>query len=695
MEEVISSFMLGDMELTYLRDGGTVGMCLLPAGEAAPVAPVGRLEPLVQLHIRGDALPGGFANGSTLTHTPSAEAFRFARQTVEQRDGGLRIITWFDDSEGRILRHILCYMPGQQAITVWSELENGAARPVTLELLTSAALGCLPWTKGGSNGDVAVHRIRSWWSAEGKLERQTLAALNLEPSWSGYGVRVEKFGQVGSMPVKGYFPFCAVEHTQTAVIWAVELACASSWQMELRREDAGLSLSGGLADYETGHWCKELAPEETFATPKAVVTVGRGSIDLVSQRLLTALPQPERLPVVFNEFCTTWGQPTEASVAATARALSGRDVDYLVIDAGWYEGQWTDPPVQGDWQVKQAAFPRGLEHTLAQIRAAGLRPGIWFEPETCTAGSEVSRRREWLLHRHGTVICTDRRMFLDLRRQDVQDYLTERVISFLQRYGIDYVKLDYNDSIGLGCDGAEALGEGLRQAVLGSQAFFQRLRERLPHVLIEGCSSGGHRLEPSMLALWDLASCTDAHECVHLPRIAANLHRLVPAGQSLIWAVLRPTDSLARIRYSIAATFLGAMCLSGDAVQLSSAQWQVVERGIAFYRRVTPVILRGVSRIFDHGTAGYMDSEGWQAVVRTDQVSGESLVVIHTFGGACPERISLEVPGRTVLAYFGEPGMEPCLTDGGVIVPLVGPYRAAAFLIKEENDVDEADSKNQ
>lgn len=42
------------------------------------------------------------------------------------------------------------------------------------------------------------------------------------------------------------------------------------------------------------------------------------------------------MPVIFNEFCTTWGNPTEENICRTANALKGRGVDYFVIDAGWY-----------------------------------------------------------------------------------------------------------------------------------------------------------------------------------------------------------------------------------------------------------------------------------------------------------------------------------------------------------------------
>ena len=47
-------------------------------------------------------------------------------------------------------------------------------------------------------------------------------------------------------------------------------------------------------------------------------------------------PLETELPIVFNEFCTTWGKPSEASILADLKALRGRKITYYVIDAGWY-----------------------------------------------------------------------------------------------------------------------------------------------------------------------------------------------------------------------------------------------------------------------------------------------------------------------------------------------------------------------
>ena len=485
------------------------------------------------------------------------------------------------------------------------------------------------------------------------------------------------------MPVRGWFPFAAIEDTESGVTWAMQLACPSSWQMEIRRKDDRLNMTASLPDEDFGHWAKTVAPGERFETPEAYVTVGRGGVDRVSQRLLTVhrvnMPRPDaELPVLFNEYCTTWGDPSDANLRKIADCLEGRGIDFLVIDAGWYRRKgvgWAD--CGGDWIPEETEmFPEGLKATADMIRAHGMIPGLWFEPETCARGAEIFRKEEMLLTRHGTVIDTDNRRFLDLRKPEVRAWLDERVTGLLKRCGFGYTKIDYNDCIGTGCDDPDSLGEGLRQNMQGTLRFFRRLREAIPGITIENCSSGGHRLEPSLMAVTDMASFSDAHECAEIPIIAAQLHRVILPAQSQIWAVLQTADSIRRINYSLINTFLGVMCISGDVIHLSAEQWKKVDEGTDFYRQVRHIIRDGVSAFFGELSESWRHPEGWQAVVRT--AGNETLAVIHTFGGEIPEQITLPVKADRILRVMSSEGNRVALEGGELKVELKAPFEAIA-----------------
>ena len=676
-------YRLGDMLARYVTDEqGHIGLMLLPASRAADrLDKKWAVESLVQCHARGDQLPNGYGNGHTMATSTATARMKLAGQ---ERQGDTIVTTLADDT-GRKAHHRLTWHEGLQAVRVSTVFENATGAPLTLDLLSSANLGGItPFTAGDACGALTIHRVRSAWSAEGLLQSESVEKLHLERSWTGHALRVEKFGQIGSMPVRQWFPFLAAEDTAAGVTWAMQLACPSSWQGEIRRKDDCLSLMLGLPDEDYGHWCKTLQPGESFEAPEAYLTVGEGGVDAVSQRLLSVqrenwLRREAELPVMFNEYCTTWGVPSHENMVKIADCLRGHGIDIMVMDAGWYakgDGGWSD--CGGDWEPnEERLFPLGLRATADAIRSAGMKPGIWFEPETCAPGSDIFKQEDMLLKRRGVVIDTDNRRFLDMRREEVQSYLRERVTGLLQRCGFEYIKVDYNDCIGVGCDDPDSLGEGLRQNMQGTLRFLRDMRAAVPGLYIENCASGGHRLEPSLMAATDMASFSDAHECAEIPIIAANLHRMILPGQSQIWAVLRHTDSLRRINYSLINTFLGVMCLSGDVLTLSGAQWRKVDEGIAFYRAVRGIIRDGVSTFHGAVSASWRHPTGWQAVCR--RAGDETLVVLHTFGGDFPEQVTLPVDAARILRVMCSEDNAVSLENGQLTVALKAPFEAVAI----------------
>ncbi len=105
--------------------------------------------------------------------------------------------------------------------------------------------------------------------------------------------------------------------------------------------------------------------------------------------------------------------------------------------------------------------------------------------------------------------------FLDMEDPWVDAHLTKYVIDNLKENDFGYIKIDYNDTMGIGCDGPEGMGENLRNKVLATQKFFRKMKKEIPDLVIESCSSGGHRLEPSFMELASMASFSDAHECLY------------------------------------------------------------------------------------------------------------------------------------------------------------------------------------
>lgn len=710
--ETLAEYQLGDTLVRYPHDpaSGVVGLEVLPAalaGEAVapreslrgepfidvlpgddpwPARPV---ESLLQFKLIGDPYPGAFVQGHSMRNAETLKRFRLSGQERREDAGTSVIETRLESAEGLQAVHRLIWEEGNEAFTVECSFANGSDAAVTLEMFAGFSLaGITPFHRAYAPGRLKAHRFRSAWSAEGRHECRSIEELHLERSWAGAAAFSERFGQVGTMPVRRWFPFVAVEDTVAGVLWGAQLAWAGSWQMEIFRQHDDVAISGGIADREFGHWMKVVAPGETFISPIATLACVRGDLDALCDRL-TAMQDPpvndqpageQDLPVVFNEWCTTWGDPSHENLCAIADRLQGSGVRYLVIDAGWYKQEDTDwSSGHGDWIPGGKLFPNGLKAAADAIRERGLIPGLWFEMETAGSQSIAFKAGEHFIERDGHPITVRERRFWDMNDPHAVDHLTKRVIDLLESCGFGYLKVDYNETAGIGCDHPDSLGEGLRRQVEGSYRFFETIRKRLPDLVIENCSSGGHRLEPSMLARTAMSSFSDAHELVEIPIIAANLHRLLLPRQNQVWAVLHPQDSLQRIAYSLAATFLGRMCLSGGIEKLPETSWRFVREAIALYRKAAPVIKYGTSRRF--GTIGesWRHPQGWQAVVRCSD--DEALVVVHTFSGA-PERIEVPLDGGWLLEDSLAGGMLD-LADGMIRFSPAGDFAGSVWLFRK------------
>ncbi len=661
MSELIKAYELGDMRALYFTDRvkKNAELLLLPAGIEYINKETDKahdyVDSLVQIKLAGDTYTGGYAPGVTMRMDTALSHFSYAGQKVSETGGVKEIVTYLKDERGYNVEHHLKFTAGDRSLKSWSVFKNESASDADLELLSSFSLGKIsPLMEDDGAETIKLHRIRSVWSMEGRKETIPLEDLQLEPSWTGHAVRCERFGAAGSYAVNRFFPVMAVEDCKNHILWGASIAHNASWQMELFRKGTALQISGGLADREFGHWLKRVRPGEEFTTPEANLTVcASEDEEEVFRRLSEAMERPlksgplseRELPVLFNEYCTTWGNPSHENIEEIVNKIAGKGFEYFVIDCGWYKTPGVPWDLSmGDYEVSKELFPEGLQKTVDHIKNAGMKPGLWFEIDNVGEASESYKKTDHLLKRDGKVLTTTMRRFWDLRQSRVREYLNEKVIGTLKKYGFEYLKIDCNDTIGIGCDGAESLGEGLRQNQEESALFVDRIKEEIPGIVIENCASGGHRIEPLMMSKCAMASFSDAHECEEIPVIAANLHRIIPPAQSQIWAVLHGTDSLKRIAYSIANTFLGRMCVSGDVIDLDEAQWELVDRGIAFYKKLVPVIRNGETHFFGTKITSYRHLKGWQGIFREEKASGKAYVLIHGFNKAAGAKAEIPVP---------------------------------------------------
>ena len=134
-----SEYRFGDMLAAWwLDEKNHMGMTLIPAEMKDRVREHRHtLEGLVQIHARGDQLPNGYGNGSTLATTTATDALRF----VSQKKDGDTVVTELADETGRTVFHTLKWEKGLEALRVSVRFEN---RVMEWKNQASAGFSLLP-----------------------------------------------------------------------------------------------------------------------------------------------------------------------------------------------------------------------------------------------------------------------------------------------------------------------------------------------------------------------------------------------------------------------------------------------------------------------------------------------------------------------------------------------------------------------
>ena len=222
-----------------------------------------------------------------------------------------------------------------------------------------------------------------------------------------------------------------------------------------------------------------------------------------------------------------------------------------------------------------------------------MRSGVWYEFENVTEGAEISKRKELMHTRDGMLIRNQDRIFFDFRKEEVIRYLADKVIGEIKRSGLGYIKIDYNENIGIGVDGAESLGEGLRQHIDKVVEFYRRIKAECPDLVMEICSSGGMRHEPLFASLGSMVSFSDLHFVPEGAVSACDLHYIFLPRQMQVWSYISTDYTEERVIYSLAQGMLGRLCLSGDIAGCTENLRRLIKEGTSFYKKIKFLIKDG------------------------------------------------------------------------------------------------------
>ncbi len=226
-------------------------------------------------------------------------------------------------------------------------------------------------------------------------------------------------------------------------------------------------------------------------------------------------PKPDKpRPVHYNCWEAVYFDhklPVLKDIAERAAKLGA---ERFVLDDGWFGQRDDDTRSLSDWEVDPRKYPDGLGPLIEHVHDLDMTFGIWFEPEMINEDSDIHRANpNWVLGSEDQTLGRQQKA-LNMAREDVRDYLYDRMSAILRDHEIDYIKWDHNRVLPMP-DAAQTRG---------SYMLIDRLRANFPDVEIESCASGGGRIDFGIMErtqrVW-LSDSNDALERLHIQHNAA------------------------------------------------------------------------------------------------------------------------------------------------------------------------------
>ena len=562
--------------------------------------------PIVEVQIAGEKKDSHFG----LKTVKSSEGARLGYVSHTLSDNALEIV---QKSELIEVKTVLTSHSGVAGFKVYSEIANVSDKSITLEEVSSFVLGGVA---GGINDTERTNLYRFTQSHHGECQPRKFSLYDLGLFNANPTSQKRVFGaNIGSWSTKEELPQGMIEHDGEYLMFAIESNNDWYWEISDFIEKLYLSVGGGNISF--GGWYKKLDKGETYRTADCAFSFGKsldaviGEMTKIRRANRTIRKVDKDLPVVFNEYMhLSWDSPTEERTKEIAPVVASLGAEYYVIDCGWHneeDGNIIYPYV-GQWKESKKRFPNGLKATLDYIKSLGLKPGLWIEPEIIGEKCEEMLAyydEDCFLTRFDRPVKVMGRLFLDFRNKKVVDYLDEAIRRMVEDYGAEYIKMDYNQDMGVGTDKyCESFGVGIEESQKAYFEWAKAVIERYPNVLFETCSSGGMRMDNKTLSAFDMISTSDQTYYYKYPYIVGNIFSAVLPEQAGVWSYpvcsfgteekpFEPTKSYVdcevseeTVAMNMINAILGRMHLSSHVELLFDEKKELIREGIRCYRRI-------------------------------------------------------------------------------------------------------------
>lgn len=536
-------------------------------------------------------------------------------------------------------------------------VENTAKEqlPLSIERIYSASMDVQ-----GINEPQILH-LWGMWAGERRMERSDLPHGSLS------------VGSKRGASSHNHNPFVALvtkETTETnGLAIGLSLVYSGNFDMTVHSDPYGtVRLMAGI-NPEDFSWYLEVG--ESFVSPEAVLVISEEGLGAMSRtyhklyrsHLCRGQWRDRRRPVLVNNWEATYFDFDDEKIMAIAKEAADCNIEMFVLDDGWFGERNSDTCSLGDWYVNENKIRCGMKQLAEQINSLGLKFGLWFEPEMVSPDSKLYHAHpEWCLQIEGRDKSISRSQYvLDMTRQDVRDYLFERISAILSSANIEYVKWDFNRNlteVGSSWLPPERRLETFHRFVLGTYDLLERLTSAFPHVLLEGCSSGGGRYDPAMLYYSPQYWTSDDTDAMERVEIQLGTSMVYPASSMSCHVSAAPNHQTGRMtsfRTRGHVAMGGAFGYELDLTKLSEEEKEMIRQQVAEYQRYYDVINRGDLYRLILPNQRYQGKEGHVASwMYVSEDKGEALVTLVVLRASLKASYFLKLQGLDPKARYQE-----------------------------------------
>jgi len=389
----------------------------------------------------------------------------------------------------------------ENVIEQWMEISNKEQGPVVLQKYASANLYF-------SNKDFYLTSFQGEYLKELQpMEEKLLQGTRTIDSKLGTRAML-----LASPNFMVSFGGPAKENSGTVMLG--QLAWSGNFKLDFEIDSyKNLRLITGINPYEAAY---TLQPGKSFKTPSLVYTLSNTGTGEASRqlhnwarkyRLLDG--QGERLTLL-NNWEATYFDFDENKLSGLFKDAKKLGVDMFLLDDGWFGNRYprnNDNAGLGDWQENVKKLPHGIGYLVKEAKAAGVKFGIWIEPEMVNPQSDLYEKHlDWVIRQPQRPEKYYRnQLVLDLSNPEVQNFVFGIVDDlFTKNPELAFVKWDCNAVI-YNAYSAYLNKNKIPQThlyteyVKGLYSVLERIRAKYPKVPMMLCSGGGGRADYEIL----------------------------------------------------------------------------------------------------------------------------------------------------------------------------------------------------